>query len=83
MHHASTSSVLTHTLKPRVGSRVKKIFSESSHVAYQLNGNSATCKHIFCSYTHTHDSWGEVNGSKHFFLNNNSHIAYQIKGNGT
>ena len=42
-------------------------FSESRHVAYQLNGNIAPCKHIFCPYTHTHNPWGEVNGSKHFF----------------
>ena len=34
--------------------RSKHFFSESSHVAYQIKGNGvrASCKHIFCPYTH-------------------------------
>ena len=33
-HHASTYSVLTHTLDPWGGVKCQNIFSESSHVAY-------------------------------------------------
>ena len=41
-HHASTYSVLTHTLDPSGGvKRSKHFFSESSHVAYQIKGNGA------------------------------------------
>ena len=37
--HTNTYSELTHILDPWVGSKVNK--SESSHVAYQMNGNGA------------------------------------------
>ena len=39
--HASTYSVLTHTLIPGVGSKGQNIFPESSHVAYQIEENGA------------------------------------------
>ena len=37
---------------PGVGSKGQKLFSESSLVAYQIKGNGAPCKHIFCPCTH-------------------------------
>ena len=40
----------------------------------------ATCKHIFCPYTHTQTP-DEVKGQNIFF-SESSHVAYQIKGNG-
>ena len=40
--NASTQYVLTHTLEsPGVGVKVKTFFSESSHVAYQINEDGA------------------------------------------
>ena len=42
---------------------------EHGHVAYQINGitNAATCKHIYCPYTHPRPlGWSQR--SKHFFF---------------
>ena len=43
--------------------------------------NSATCKHIFCPYTH-HRPLGWHQRSKQVFFES-SHVAYHIKGNRT
>ena len=50
---AGTYSVLTQTLGPWAGSTGQIIFSsESCRVAYQIKGNRAPHKHVFCTYTH-------------------------------
>ena len=52
--NASTYSVLTHTLAPGVGSKVKKNSLKEVMLQIKLKGmeHRAPCKHIFCPYTH-------------------------------
>ena len=52
--HASTYSVLTHTLGPWGGGQRSKqlFFSESSHTKIKGMEHGAPCKNIFCPYTH-------------------------------
>ena len=61
------------------GQRSKPFFSESSIVAYQINGNRTSTHSVL---THTLDPWVVVKRSKHIFFTESSHVAYQIKGNG-
>ena len=59
-HHASTYSVLTHTLDSWGGVKKK---SESNHVAYQIKGNGA--EHHASTYsvlTHTLNPWVGLKG---------------------
>ena len=48
------------------------------HIELKGMTNAATCKHIFCPYTHPR-SLGWDQRSKHFF-SESSHGAYQIYG---
>ena len=53
--HASTYSIITHTLGPEVGSKYKsllllKVFM--FHIKLKQIENRALCKHIFCPYKH-------------------------------
>ena len=84
VHHASTNSVLTHTLNPQVGSRghffLKVVvlhikLKETEHKAH-CKHHVAPCKHIFCPYTHPR-TLGLGQKVQTFFN------AYQIKRGGT
>ena len=81
--HATTYSVLTHILDPLCGVKGQNIFfSESSHVAYQIEGNGAYSimrAHILS--LHILNPWVGSKGQNIF--SESSHVAYQIKGNGT
>ena len=81
--HASTYSVLTHTLDPWGGfQRSKHFFSESSHVAYQIRREWSIEHHASTYSVITHPRpLGGVTGQNNFF-SESSHVAYQIKGNG-
>ena len=58
--HASTYSVLTHTLDRLVGSKVKTIFvSESSHVAYQIR-RGLSIEHHASTYSVQQPIYGAV-----------------------
>ena len=61
--HASTYSVLKHTLDPCGGvKRSKHCFTESSHVAYQINGNGTQEYHASTYFVLTHSptpKWGQ------------------------
>ena len=63
----------------QLGSKGQSIlFSESSHVAYQVKENGAIrppCKHIFCPYTHTLP----LGWSQNIFFLKISHVAYQVR----
>ena len=69
----------TYFRPPGWGQKGQNIFSESRHVAYQINGAKSTMlAHIL--FLHTFSTPGV--GSKRLFTEN-SHVTYQIKGNGT
>ena len=74
------NALLLHTpLIPGLGSKVNFFYSESSHVAGQINGNEAENTlqaNILPFYTPTTSRW--VKNSKHF--SEDGHVAYQIKG---
>ena len=73
--------LLLHTpLTPWVVSKVKSFLSESSHVAYQINGNGAqSTMQAYSVLTHALDPWGEVKRSNMFLL---KVVMLHIKSNG-
>ena len=71
----TTSPSTTPTLG--VGSKGQNsTFSEHGHVAYQIKGNGAACKHIFSPYTHPQP----VGWIKRLYKSECGHVSYQIKG---
>ena len=68
--HASTYSVLTHTLHSLGGVNGQNIFPESSQVAYQIKLEWSIEHHAstYSVLTHTLDPWGWVKGQNIFFL---------------
>ena len=75
--------LLHKTSIPGLGSKVKLLFSESSHVAYQIKGNEIySTRQANIQYLHTPLTPGVVSKVKTFFFSERGHVAYQIKGNG-
>ena len=67
---------------PGMGSKGQNVFLLNIVMLHiKLNGMEyrATCKHIFCPYTHPQSPDG-VKRPTHLF-SESSHVAYQIKGN--
>ena len=65
--HANTYSVLTHTSSLK--SKVKPFFSESSHVAYHINGNGAySTMQAHILYLPTPSAPGMRSNGQFFFL---------------
>ena len=59
------------------------LFSESSHVAYQIKGNGAQSTmqaHIISLHTPRPHPQPVGSGEKDNFFSNCGHVAYQIKG---
>ena len=76
----SVKAPLQTPLTPGVGSKVKVFFSESSHVAYEMNWNGSMKAHILLQHT----SLAPRVGSKDqniFFLKVHCHVAYKMNGN--
>ena len=79
--HASTYSVLTHTLDTCGVVKGQSFLSESSYVAYQIKGNVAKSSmqaHILSLHTPSTPWWGQ----KVKNITESSHVAYHIKGSG-
>ena len=77
-HHASTYSVLTHNLGPRVGSKIRIFVSEVVMLRIKLKkiARSAPCKHLFCPNTPS-ICWVRSKGQS--FFPDCVHVAYQLK----
>ena len=81
--HASTYSVLTCTLDPwGWGVKGQSIFSECSHVAFQIRRERSIEYHAskYSVLTHTRDPCCGVKGPN--ILSESSPAAFQTKGNG-
>ena len=82
--HASTYSILPHTLDPWGGIKDQNILFSLKVVMLYIKlmrmWQRAPCKYIFCLLTHP-QSPVRVKRSKLFFAES-SHDAYLIKGNG-
>ena len=75
--HASTYSVLTHTLDPCGGVKGQNCFSESSHVVYKIKWNRE-CSNMQAHILSLHTPSTPALGSKVKF-SESSPVAYQIR----
>ena len=81
VHHANLFYVLTHTLDPWGEVKCQIIFfSESSHVAYQINENRAySTMQAHRLSLHLPSAPGKGSKVQNIFFTESSHFAYQTK----